>query len=49
MGAAPDDEPTEHYRCPVPPPQGWVAEDLDRLPDLPRRTELIDASLVFLP
>ncbi|MFF1462704.1 Uma2 family endonuclease [Streptomyces sp. NPDC058330] len=47
MSAAPDDELTEPYRYPVPPAQGWVAEDLDRLPDLPRHTELIDGSLVF--
>ncbi|WP_220136175.1 Uma2 family endonuclease [Nocardia gipuzkoensis] len=30
-----------------PPPGGFVAEDLDRLPDLPPHTELIDGSLVF--
>jgi Uma2 family endonuclease len=30
-----------------PPPVGFVAEDLDRLPDLPPHTELIDGSLVF--
>lgn len=48
MSAAPDDEPAEHYHYPVPPPQGWVAEDLDQLPDLPRHTELIDGSLVFV-
>ncbi|MEV8229588.1 Uma2 family endonuclease [Streptomyces sp. NPDC079167] len=48
MSAAPDDEVTEHYHYPVPPPQGWVAEDLDRLPDLPRHTELIDGGLIFM-
>ncbi|MEV0997898.1 Uma2 family endonuclease [Nonomuraea sp. NPDC050202] len=31
-----------------PPPQGFVAEDLDHLPDLPAHTELIDGSLVFV-
>ncbi|MBB6548843.1 Uma2 family endonuclease [Nonomuraea rubra] len=31
-----------------PPPQGFVAEDLDRIPDLPAHTELIDGSLVFV-
>ncbi|WP_216915287.1 Uma2 family endonuclease [Nocardia noduli] len=31
-----------------PPPGGFVAEDLDRLPDLPPHTELIDGSLVFV-
>ncbi|MDF6019303.1 Uma2 family endonuclease [Streptomyces sp. JH34] len=48
MSAAPDDDLAEHYHYPVPPPQGWVAEDLDQLPDLPRHTELIDGSLVFV-
>lgn len=33
---------------PVPPPEGYFAEDLDRLPDLPPHTELIDGSLVFM-
>ncbi|MEV5495020.1 Uma2 family endonuclease [Nonomuraea fuscirosea] len=31
-----------------PPPEGFVAEDLDHLPDLPAHTELIDGSLVFV-
>lgn len=31
----------------IPPIGGFVAEDLDRLPDLPAHTELIDGSLVF--
>jgi Uma2 family endonuclease len=35
-------------RWPVPPPGGFTAEDLDRLPDLPAHTELIDGSLVFV-
>ncbi|MET7331319.1 Uma2 family endonuclease [Nonomuraea sp. NPDC005650] len=30
-----------------PPPEGFVAEDLDRLPGLPNHAELIDGSLVF--
>ncbi|MBB6172270.1 Uma2 family endonuclease [Nocardiopsis mwathae] len=33
---------------PVPPPDGYTAEDLDRIPDLPPHTELIDGSLVFV-
>ncbi|MGQ4600422.1 Uma2 family endonuclease [Nocardia sp. R6R-6] len=33
---------------PVPPPRGYLAEDLDRLPGLPPHTELIDGSLVFV-
>ena len=31
----------------IPPFEGRVAEDLDRIPDLPPHTELIDGSLVF--
>jgi Uma2 family endonuclease len=31
-----------------PPPGGFTADDLDRLPDLPSHTELIDGSLVFV-
>ncbi|WP_232838690.1 Uma2 family endonuclease [Streptomyces geranii] len=32
----------------MPPPDGWAADDLDRIPDLPRHTELLDGSLVFM-
>lgn len=32
----------------IPPHEGFVAEDLDRLPGLPAHTELIDGSLVFV-
>jgi Uma2 family endonuclease len=35
-------------RWPVPPPEGYFAEDLDRLPGLPRHTQLIDGGLVFV-
>lgn len=31
-----------------PPADGFTAEDLDRIPDLPPHTELIDGSLVFV-
>ncbi|MFD1931846.1 Uma2 family endonuclease [Nonomuraea mangrovi] len=31
-----------------PPPEGFVAEDLDHIPELPAHTELIDGSLVFV-
>lgn len=48
MSAAPEFELDEKYNYPVPPPGGWTADDLDRLPNLPRRTELIDGSLVFM-
>jgi len=40
-----DDEPA--YRWPIPPPGGWTADDLDRIPGLPPHTELIDGSLVL--
>jgi Uma2 family endonuclease len=40
------DEP--QLTWPVPPARGWFADDLDRLPDLPPHTELIDGSLVFV-
>lgn len=35
------------YSWPRPPAGGWTADDLDRLRDLPRHTELIDGQLVF--
>ncbi|MGY3204047.1 Uma2 family endonuclease [Streptomyces sp. TE5632] len=35
------------HEWPRPPEGGWTADDLDELPNLPRRTELIDGSLVF--
>jgi Uma2 family endonuclease len=41
-----DDESA--YRWPIPPPEGWIADDLDRIPGLPPHTELIDGSLVFM-
>ncbi|MER6137081.1 Uma2 family endonuclease [Streptomyces sp. NPDC001815] len=31
-----------------PRPEGWFAEDLDRLPEAPRHTELINGALVFM-
>ncbi|GAB4589028.1 Uma2 family endonuclease [Nocardia sp. IFM 10818] len=31
-----------------PRPTGWEADDLDRIPDLPRHTELIDGALIFM-
>ncbi|MGW7360192.1 Uma2 family endonuclease [Streptomyces sp. NPDC054802] len=41
-------EPTaQQADWPVPPGGGWIADDLDRLPNLPPHTELIDGSLVF--
>ncbi|MYT23181.1 Uma2 family endonuclease [Streptomyces sp. SID7760] len=47
MSVDPEDiEPT--YRWPVPPAGGWTADDLDRLPNLPPHTELIDGMLAFV-
>lgn len=44
MGVEPE---VSKPRWVVPPEGGWTADDLDRLPNLPPHTELIDASLVF--
>ncbi|MGY1452200.1 Uma2 family endonuclease [Streptomyces sp. SS8] len=46
MGAVMSVEP--EYAWPRPPAGGYTAEDLDRIPDLPPHTELIDGSLVFV-
>ncbi|MGW3413655.1 Uma2 family endonuclease [Streptomyces sp. NPDC000888] len=45
-GNGSDDEPP--YRWPIPPPEGWTADDLNRIPGLPPHTELIDGSVVFV-
>ncbi|WP_431043732.1 Uma2 family endonuclease [Streptomyces sp. P1-3] len=42
-----DPEWTPPKEWPIPPVGGYTADDLDRLPNLPRHTELIDGSLVF--
>ena len=49
MSVAPEnaEQPSEPS-WPVPPVGGWTADDLDRLPNLPPHTELIDGSLVFV-
>lgn len=31
-----------------PRPEGWYADDLDKLTEAPRHTELIDGALVFM-
>ncbi|SOD64698.1 Putative restriction endonuclease [Streptomyces zhaozhouensis] len=41
-------EPHPTYQWPRPPQDGYVADDLDRLPNLPPHTELIDGSLVIV-
>jgi Uma2 family endonuclease len=49
MGALMSVEPTARKaEWPVPPVGGWTADDLDKLPNLPPHTELIDRSLVFV-
>ncbi|MBB4929402.1 Uma2 family endonuclease [Lipingzhangella halophila] len=52
MSAPPATEPqvasSPKVNWPVPPPEGFSADDLDRIPDLPSHTELIDGSLVFV-
>ncbi len=40
--------PEPLYRWPIPPLEGWTADDLDRIPGLPRHTELLDGILVFV-
>jgi Uma2 family endonuclease len=46
MESAPLTEPEMQW--PMPPVDGYVAEDLDTIPDLPPHTELIDGSLVIV-
>lgn len=48
MSAAHEYGLDEHYEWARPPKGGWTADDLDRLPNLPPHTELIDGSLVFV-
>ena len=48
VAARPDPELDDAVLLPMPPQDGFTAEDLDRIPDLPRRTELIDGNLVFV-
>lgn len=40
--------PDSEVNWPIPPEDGYCAEDLDTIPDLPPHTELIDGSLVFV-
>ncbi|MFF6997288.1 Uma2 family endonuclease [Streptomyces sp. NPDC008313] len=48
MSAAREYGLDEQYEWARPPAGGWTADDLDRLPNLPPHTELIDGSLVFV-
>ncbi|WP_208298670.1 hypothetical protein [Streptomyces liangshanensis] len=55
MGGTSSGVPADTYRWDLPyeydlparPPGGWTVDDLLTLPDLPRRTELIDGEFVF--
>ncbi|MFD4588138.1 Uma2 family endonuclease [Streptomyces sp. NPDC058434] len=47
MSAAREYGLDDPYEWPRPPADGWTADDLDSLPNLPPHTELIDGSLVF--
>jgi Uma2 family endonuclease len=48
MSAAREYGLDDQYEWARPPAGGWTADDLDRLPNLPPHTELIDGSLVFV-
>jgi len=48
MSAAREYGLDEQYEWARPPQGGWTADDLDRLPNLPPHTELIDGSLVLV-
>ncbi|CAM5505399.1 hypothetical protein GCM10010329_63640 [Streptomyces spiroverticillatus] len=48
MSAAREYGLDESHEWVRPPVGGWTADDLDRLPNLPPHTELIDGSLVFM-
>ncbi|UXY21888.1 Uma2 family endonuclease [Streptomyces cynarae] len=48
MSAARDYGLDDDYEWARPPEGGWTADDLDKLPNLPPHTELIDGSLVFV-
>ena len=40
--------PGSEVNWPIPPEEGYFADDLDKIPDLPPHTELIDGSLVIV-
>ncbi|MEU7044277.1 Uma2 family endonuclease [Streptomyces varsoviensis] len=48
MSAAREYGPDAQHEWPRPPQGGWTADDLDRLPNLPPHTELIDGNLVLM-
>ena len=48
MDIAPVESDESAATWPISPTDGYFAEDLDALPDLPPHTELIDGSLVFV-
>ncbi|MEV6048873.1 MULTISPECIES: Uma2 family endonuclease [Streptomyces] len=48
MSAAREYKLDGEYQWPRPPVGGWTADDLDRLPNLPPHTELIDGILAIM-
>lgn len=48
VAARPEPELDGAVLLPMPPQDGFTADDLDRIPDLPPHTELIDGSLVLV-
>jgi Uma2 family endonuclease len=48
MDGAPFSDPESEFQWPMPPTDGYLAEDLETIPDLPPRTQLIDGSLVLV-
>ncbi|MFI6346670.1 Uma2 family endonuclease [Streptomyces sp. NPDC050560] len=48
MATAEDHNARGPYTYPVPPVDGWKAEDLDTIPGLPPHTELIDGGLFYV-
>ncbi|MFC5150421.1 Uma2 family endonuclease [Streptomyces amakusaensis] len=48
MSAAREYVHHEHVEWLRPPAGGWTADDLDKLPNLPPHTELIDGSLILM-
>lgn len=48
MSAAPEHGLEPRYQWPIPPAEGWTADDLDRIPGLPSHAELIDGNVVLI-
>ncbi|MEW1863949.1 Uma2 family endonuclease [Streptomyces sp. NPDC088194] len=48
MSTAAEGDQGTGFTWPEPPPGGWTADDLDRIPGLPAHTEMIDGGLFFV-